>query len=285
MFRVTSRLLLVVAMTALSMALAGCGGTDDAADLSAISVHPFSEIQATEFVFENDPGVPDRGIFRVTTTEPTICAIVWGPTEALGNFNNSLAMTGTGIDVHDVALPGAVAGETYYFQVQGSTADGTLYQSELAAFTLPDRDSSAAADTVPAGIGENIALAATVSEVSSEFSDAWAGSNAIDGDPATEWSSTGDAGDAFITLDLGASRAVAGVEFVTRSMTDGSAATLTYSVLVDGGERFGPFAAGTPAERAVQVLAFEGRSLRFEVEETTGGNTGAIEIRVFAPAE
>lgn len=280
MLRAIPQLLAATALIAIIALTAGCGSDDKPASV----VHPFEEIQATEFVFENDPNTPARAIFRVTTTEPTICAIVWGPTQALGNFNNSLAMTGTGIDVHDVALPGAVAGDTYYFRVQGSTADGTLYQSDLATFTLPQRAATTPGDTLPAGVGENIAVTATVTEVSSEFSDAWSGANAIDGDAQTEWSSKGDGAEAFITLDLGESRSVAGVEFVTRSMTDGSAVTLTYSVVVDEGQRYGPFPAGTPARGSVQLLEFEGQSLRFEVEETTGGNTGAIEVRVFAPA-
>jgi len=274
---------LLAGVAALLLVACGDGDTDDAS-LSS-SVRPFSEIQASEFAFENDPVVAGQGVFRVTTSEAAICAIVWGPTEALGHLNNSLAMTGTGIEQHDVALPGAEAGQTYYFRVQGSTADGTLYQSDLSTFTLPERTTVDGAGELPAGLGENIAVEATVTEVSSEFSDAWAGANAIDDDPATEWSSKGDGNDASITLDLGEPRAVVGIEFVTRSMADGSAVTTTYTVSVDGSEPLGPFAAATPAQRGVQVVEFEGRILRFDVEDTTGGNTGAIEIRVFAPAE
>lgn len=284
MLRLAMRLAGPLTLVTAALLLAGCGDSGESGELAGTEVRPFSEIQATEFVFENDPNVPDRGIFRVTTTEASICAIIWGPTEALGNFNNSLSMNGTGIEVHDVALPSATAGRTYYFRVQGSTADGTLYQSELATFTLPARETVTADETLPPGVGENIAVTATVSEVSSEFSEAWAGANAIDGDGETEWSSKGDGSESFITLDLGESRAVAGVEFVTRSMTDGTAVTLTYTVVVDEGERLGPFPAGTPARRSVQVVEIEGQSLRFEVAETTGGNTGAIEIRVFEPA-
>ena len=73
-----------------------------------------------------------------------ICAIVWGETEELGKFNNSLAMNGTGIVNHDVFLPGAVPGRTYYFQVQGSTADGTLYRTETATFTIPEGETAVA---------------------------------------------------------------------------------------------------------------------------------------------
>jgi hypothetical protein len=265
-------------LVAIGLVLAACGGSD-----SESEVRPFSEVQDSEFVFENDPTSLDRGIFRVTTTEPMICAIAWGETEALGNQNNSLAMNGTGIIDHDVLLPGAEAGSTYFYRVQGSTASGTLYQSEMATFTLPEAEEPVGGPA--AVVGENLALAATISDVSSEFSDAWAGGNAIDGDVATEWSSADDGSEAFITIDLGAPTDVGGVEYVTRSMADGSAITTSYSIVVDDGDRFGPFPAGNLAEPSHVEVSFSGQVLRFEVEDTTGGNTGAVEIRVFGPSE
>jgi hypothetical protein len=278
------RLLLVLAG---AVALAACGGSDDSAD-EAIGVRPFAEIQANEFTFEVDEFDPSRAIFRVRTTEPAICAIVWGETEALGSFNNSLAMNGTGIVDHDVFLPGASPGETYYFQVQGSTADGTLYQSELATFTVPEVDGGAGdADSTDNGttIREvNLALSATIADVSSEFSSSWAAANAIDDDLSTEWSSSGDGDDAFITVDLGSPNDIGGVEYLTRSMADGTAITTTYWVTIDDGERLGPFAAGNPAETNFQAIQASGQVVRFEAQDTTGGNTGAVEIRVFAPA-
>ena len=48
-------------------------------------------------------------------------------------------MNGTGITDHDVYLPDAIAGRTYYYVVQGTTADGTLYRSDLATFTHPSQ--------------------------------------------------------------------------------------------------------------------------------------------------
>ena len=125
---------LVALLGVVAVMLAACGN-DDAKSTSRSEVRPFSEVQADDFVFESDPTSLERGIFRVTTTEPMICAIVWGETDAFGNFNNSLAMNGTGIVDHDVFLPGAIPGRTYFFQAQGSTADGTLYRSETATFT------------------------------------------------------------------------------------------------------------------------------------------------------
>jgi len=273
--------LLAAAILALAL-VAACSG--DSNDDAAPAVRPFSEVQATDFVFESDPSDPNRAIFRMETTEPMICAIVWGETEALGNFNNSLAMNGTGIVAHDVFLPGAAAGSTYFYRVQGSTADGTLYQSPLATFTVQgDTAAAPGGAATPAPVGANLAPAGTVTAASSQFSDAWAGANAIDDDLTTEWSSLGSGDDAFITVDLGQSQPIGGVEYLTRSMADGSAITTTFTVIPDGGAPLGPFEASTPARPAIHLLDIQARELRFEVENSTGGNTGAIEVRVFAP--
>jgi hypothetical protein len=266
--------------TGVVLLAAGCGGDDDGSSAAA-DVRPFAEVQADEFVFEADPTNPERGIFRVSTTEPMICAIVWGETEELGRFNNSLAMNGTGIVDHDVFLPGAVPGRTYYFQVQGSTADGTMYQSDMATFTIPE--SQAPVSTDGADLGENLALGATIVEVSSEFSDAFAATNAIDDSGITEWASSGDGDEAFIVLDLGEEQQIAGVEFITRSMLDGTAITETFTVTVDDAAPAGPFPAGTAVQLNTARLDTAGRVVRVDVDTSTGGNVGAVEIRVLAP--
>jgi len=280
----------VIALLALSFtgALASCGDDDGGSagsEHAEAAVLPFADVQASDFVFEADPMSPDRGIFHVTTTEPMICAIVWGATEALGNFNNSIAMNGTGIVEHDVFLPGAVPGTTYYFRVQGSTADGSIYASELSTFTIPQPATAGAAPPTSDDVraGPNLALDATIADVSSEFDAAFAAANAIDDSGTTEWSSAGDGDDAFITLDLGAPEPIAGVEFVTRSMADGSAIVETYTVTIDGGDPLGPFDAATAAAPAVAPIDAMGRLVRFDVATSTGGNVGAIEVRVLAP--
>lgn len=266
---------LMILALVLALAAASCGGSE-------AEVRPFSEIQASDFSFELDPLDPGRAIFRVTTTEPSICSITWGPTAELGNQNNSLSMNGTGIIQHDVILPGAVAGETYFFTVQGATADGTLYQSEPATFTVAGAGPTGAGSPEP-DRGVNLALNATVLEVSSEFSDAFGAANALDGDPATEWSTRGDGDEGFITIDLGGAQDIAGVEFVTRSMADGSAITTEYTVTVDEGDPLGPFPAGSPADTRYQSVTAGGRVLRFDIVTSTGGNTGAVDIGVYGP--
>lgn len=124
----------------------------------------------------------------------------------------------------------------------------------------------------------NVAVGAAVSAVSSEFSDAFAASNAVDGSGATEWSSAGDGDDAFIEIDLGDVYAIEGVGFRTRSMTDGTAVTTSFTITVDG-TTYGPFDAGPGL--SIGLVEFEGRIIRFDVATSTGGNTGAIEVEVY----
>ena len=273
---------LVAVLVPLALVAAACssgGGSGSDSSAPGPAVRPFSEVQANDFVFEADPTNPERGIFRVTTTEPMICAIVWGETDQFGNFNNSLAMNGTGIVDHDVYLPGAVPGRTYHFRVQGSTADGTLYRSDTGTFTIPGDATGTTTDTVDHG--PDLALDATVADVSSQFNDSFAASNAIDGSGLTEWSSAGDGDGAYITIDLGSVKDVTGVEFITRSMADGTAITRTFTVTVDDGQVYGPFPAGTAVEPAFAAMATSGRRFRFDVDTSTGGNVGAVEVRVF----
>lgn len=282
--RIPSRGAVRACLLAVAVALSAtaCGGGDD--DTPAAEVQPFAQVQQGEVAIGPDPAAPGRAIFRVETTEPMICAIVWGEDESFGRFNNSLSMNGTGIVDHDVVLPDVEAGETYSYVLQGTTADGTLYRSDLATFRIdPD---SAPTTGEPTGVarGENLALGATVTEASSEFSDSFAAELAIDDDTATEWATADDGDDGFIVLDLGSEQQVTGIDFVTRSMADGSAVTSTYTVSVDGAAPLGPYPAGTPAQARPNEVDVTGRQLRFEVEDSSGGNVGAVEIRVYAPA-
>lgn len=275
---------LVLAVVA-ALVAAGCssGGEGTGAANAAVTdveVRPFSEIQDGEVAFEADPLDPEAGIFRVTTTEPAICAIVWGETDDFGRFNNSLAMNGTGIIQHDVGLPDLEPGREYSYVLQGTTADGTLYRSEVSTFTIPASTSAEDAGE-QVDRGPNLALEATVASVSSEFNDAFAAANAIDGDLGTEWSSSGEGDGASITLDLGQRVDVTGVAFLTRSMADGSAITETFTVAAEDGEEAGPFPAGSPATSRVADVAMTGRELTFRVATSTGGNVGAVEIQVF----
>jgi hypothetical protein len=127
----------------------------------------------------------------------------------------------------------------------------------------------------------NVALDATVKAVSSQFSDAYGGTNAIDGDPSTEWSTKGDGDKASITLDLGRVVKLVGVGFRTRSMSDGTAIIKSFTVTGDDGKTHGPYS--LDAGLTVVELKLSTRTLRFDAVKTTGRNTGAIEIEAYAP--
>ncbi len=296
------RLVTVLATLAILASACGASNSDPTVNDAAASADaglgqllPFSQVQAGEFVFEADPTDPNRGIFRVRTTELMICAIVWGETEDFGNFNNSLAMNGTGLIDHNVFLPGAQRGKTYFFRVQGSTADGRQFRSETGTFTIPEIDAPSGGtmgtgdtagdgDAMAAQHGANLALDSTIVDSSSEFGPGWEAANAIDGDTTTEWATKGDGDSGFITIDLGSPQSVVGTEFITRRMLDGTAITDIYTISVDGGDALGPFTAGTPAQPNFNPVEFTGQKIRFDVGDSSGGNVGAIEVKVFAPA-
>jgi len=101
----------------------------------------------------------------------------------------------------------------------------------------------------------------------------------------TEWSTSGDGSDASVEIDLGAGQQIAGVESITRSMADGTAITTSYWVTIDAGDRPAPFDAGSPADNRFQAIEASGRLVRFEAADTTGGNSGAVEIRVSHPRD
>ena len=149
--------------------------------------------------------------------------------------------------------------------------------------TMPEDPSAAMTPS-----GDNVALlsnGARVVGTSSNFgggddSGAWGGNQAIDGDPATQWSTDGDGNDGWIELELPIETRVTGLGFWSRTMGD-SAQVQSFQVVSDKGEVRGPFR----LEDAGGVAYFEtdltARRLRFEVVESSGGNVGAVEIEVY----
>ncbi|SDO15179.1 F5/8 type C domain-containing protein [Geodermatophilus sp. DSM 45219] len=258
--------------TLAALVLVGCGG----AGTSASGDPP---VLAAEQVFVDDPVVvPDAAgtsaVLRVTTELDMACAVVFGRDESLGGGIATDADMGGGAHTdHQAVMSGLQPDTEYFYRVQGSGSDGSLYRSGLRSFRTPPADD-------PEAPGRNAAVGAQVVDVSSEFSDDFRADAAVDGDLATEWSSAGDGDDASITLDLGRPVHVVGVALRSRSMSDGSSVVETFTVTVDGGRTYGPFDAGTAS--VVNEVEFTGQILRIDAERTSGGNTGAAEIEVIA---
>ncbi len=253
-------LLLLIALLSVLLVPVGVGAQVDP------PVRDFTDIQAGEVNILTDPA-GTLATIEVSTTIDAACAVVFGEDETFGRLGTDVDMAAGGHRDHRVVLGGLEPGTVYLFRLQGSSPDGDLYRSQVYSFRTPMPST-----TTP----EDLAIGATIVAVSSEFSTAFAAVNAVDGDRSTEWSSSGDGDDAFITLDLERVVDVTAVAFRTRQMSDGTAITQTFTVTVDG-IVLGSFPAGpdpVPVEASAQVM-------RFDIETSSGGNTGAAEIEVY----
>ena len=228
-----------------------------------------SEVLGTPLSVTPDPSGTAIAIVTMTSV-PLVCSVVYGPDEGYGRIATGRGMdAGGAMTDHAVTIGGLAPGTVVHLRVQGVAADGTLYVGEPLAIALPD---------APAGAGPDLAPDATIAGASSEWSAAYGAANALDGDPATEWSSRGDGDDAWIEIDLGGPRPVASITWVTRSMADGTARTIDVTIAADG-VLVGTFPVDTPA--AIDRVA---RIIRLDVASSTGGNTGAREIRITGAA-
>jgi hypothetical protein len=265
-----NRLLTIV--VAMALGLAACGGTAAAMGTAGIRAFSLIEVGKTSLQIAADGR---SATVQVETSQPTVCAITFGRTPSLGSIADDPNMGGTAITRHIVVLSGLAPGTTYRFRLTAIDARGQVFQTpELATFTTP-RQRAAASE-------QDLAIGAKVVAVSSQWSNAYGAANAVDGNLSTEWASNGDGSRAFITIDLGQSRKITGIAFISRAMSDGSAITRTFAVVVDGRRRYGPFPAGNRLDPHVASVSFTGRRLRFDVVRSTGGNTGAAEIEVFS---
>jgi hypothetical protein len=274
-------------MLAATLALAACGGsggskgaadTASAAADSGVTPTPTGAALPAEPLFVGKPQiVADPGgasaTLKVSTKSKVACKVVFGRDESVADGSATDNDMASGPHTtHKAVMKGLTPDTTYYYRVEGTDTDGKKYASTIATFK------TAAAGSLKTP-GKNVAPAATVKAVSSQFSDLYKGANAIDGDPATEWSSKGDGDKASITLDLGRVVKLVGVGFRTRSMSDGTAIIKSFTVTGDDGKTHGPYT--LEAGLTVIDLKLSTRTLRFDAVKTTGGNTGAIEIEAY----
>ncbi len=256
------RLLVIAAGVALVVS-ACSGGAEQ-------TIEPIEPILVGDVEILTDPSGTVASL-SVETSVPVACAVIYGTDDSFGQLAVDSDMDGGAHENHGPLMTGLEPDTEYSYVLQGSDSDGTIYRSDIRTFRTP-----VAAES---GLGTNIAPNGTVTGASSEFSQQFAASQAIDGDLGTEWSTAGDGDDLWIEIDLGQEAEISGLAFRTRQMTDGTAITDTFSVII-GGTTYGPFPTGT------EPVAFDspviGRTLRIEAEQTTGGNTGATEIEIYS---
>jgi len=243
-----------------------------AAVATAQDIRDFEDIAASPVTVTPDAS----GRFAVLTVDTSIdvaCSVVYGTDDGFGLIAVDADMNGGAHADHHPVMGGLEPETDYLYRLQGTAPDGTIYISDTFTFSTP----------AAVSLGTNLALDATIVGVSSEWSDAFAAERAFDGDRTTEWSTRGDGNEAWVEIDLGSPQAIGDVIFHTRSMSDGSAITARYTVTVDDVVH-GPFPVDEPFG-ALEDLGVVAQVLRFDVDVSTGGNTGATEIEVYAPTD
>jgi hypothetical protein len=210
--------------------------------------------------------------------------VIYGETTEYGMVAVDSDMAGGAHSDHHPLLSGLQPDREYHFRVQGTAADGTLYVSEDMTFRTPPADENAQPNLASFEQGARIIA------VSSNFGGAandevWGANNAIDGNPATEWSSDGDGDDAFIEVELVERSKVTAVEVWTRAMTDGTAEIFSFTLTTDDGETLGPFELTDSNQSYEFEMSVVAGTIRLDVVESSGGNTGLVEFAVYGEPE
>jgi hypothetical protein len=225
---------------------------------------------------------PTEAVLEFRSSIPLACSVVFGETLDFGLIATDSDMAGGAHSDHHPVLGGLKADTTYYYRIQGAAADGTLYVGEVQTFRTPPESEDVAVNLAA------LAAGARIGAVSSNYGgvqdhEPWGAEGAVDQARTTAWSSWGDGDDAFIEIILAEEAYVHEVSLWTRSMADGTAQILSFTVTTDQGTVFGPFAlpdADSPHWFPIDDVA---SSLRIDVVESTGGNVGLIEFGAFGP--
>ncbi|MBT7863779.1 MAG: discoidin domain-containing protein [Gemmatimonadetes bacterium] len=225
---------------------------------------------------------PNRAVVRFETSEPTTCEAEFGTAaDALDQMATDPSMEPESyLTEHDVPLEDLEPTTHYYVRARAELPSGDVFFSEMIEFSTVD--ATAGDSLVNFGLSAN---STTVSGVSSNFGGGandsfWGANNAIDGLMSSEWSSNGDGDDAWISLNLGQRRRLSHFEFRSRQMPDGSAIATSVQLVFGDSDPLGPF--DTPEPEQVYRFELDGveaDAVRLDIVTSTGGNTGAREIR------
>lgn len=259
--------------------LTACGGTGGAQLTDQVAFHSIDEIieqplEVTNFANDGSAAVP------IHTTVPVACTIVYGNTPEFGSLSLDQDMAGGVHSDHNPLLSGLEPETTYYIRVQGVDELGAIYLSEVMTFTTPARENVTVENLASPSLGAEIVGYSSAFGNSSP-KEPWGAASAFDDNPNTEWSSAGDGDNAWIQVKLTKPARITAVSFHSRSMSDGSATTLAFTVTTESGEVFGPFEVRDASQPYEFEVAFEAQTLRFDLLDTTGGNTGVVDIAVY----
>ncbi len=280
----------IVGLLGCLLALLASAGCDSGGSPTALPTEQVGQstavVQPLEKILSKGPTFidikPSSATMLIDTRVPVVCAAAYGTTTAYGQLATDSDMAGGPHENHHPLLSGLQPDTDYHVRLQGVGQDGTLYRSQDYTFRTPRGDAS---ETRPTGT--NLALSAggaKIAGVSSNYggdnTSSYGANNAIDGNPATQWSSNGDGNKAWIEIELPAKAHITNIGFW--SWTMGSSAEIhTFRVIADGGHSYGPFTLADAGSIHYFATDFTAQRLRFEAVDTSGGNTGAVEIEVY----
>ncbi len=250
---------------------------------STANIHPLEEVY-TDGAPEITDITASDAILLFDSNRPLACSVTYGETISYGQIAVDQDMGGGAHTDHHPILTGLEPDTEYHYRLQGTAADGTIYISEDMTFQTPAQEANAEVNLASLEAG------ASVAAVSSNFGGAtneetWGANSAIDGSRATAWSSDGDGNEAFIEIRLAQPASLHTVEVWTRTMSNNTAQINSFTLTTNSGEVLGPF----KLDDAEQSYRFEveiiASSLRLDVVDSNGGNTGLIEFSAYgAPA-
>ena len=218
------------------------------------------------------------------TTVDVACAVAFGKTTDYGSLAVDSDMGGAGHADHGPQLTGLEPDTIYHLTFGGIGPDGTVYGYKDLTFRTKPADAGPEQNTR----GENLALAVNggrVSSVSSNYGSpsmdsSFGANNVLDGKSSTQWSSQGDGNGAWIEIELAQDSHVTSLGFWTRTMGT-SAQIASFRVITDRGEVFGPFGLADASSVHYFDVELTAKKLRFETVDSSGGNTGVVEIAVY----
>ena len=123
----TARVL--TAVVALCLGLAACGGTGGSKNATSIRDFRLIEVGKTHLQIAADGR---SAVLQVETNPPTVCAIAYGRTAALGSIADDPNMGGTAISRHTVLLGGLAPATTYRFLLTATDAQGRVFSNPRA---------------------------------------------------------------------------------------------------------------------------------------------------------
>lgn len=242
-------------------------------------------IYPLEAITESPPTIfdltPTSARINWVGTIPTGCLLLYGETDAFGLASQDLNMNGAAIIEHNPLMLNLEPDTEYFFRMQGSDEAGNLYVSETFTLRTPPASEAQQSDNLLSP--DN---GAEIVDVSSNFGGqpntggTWSVGNAFDDNPNTAWSTASDGNDAFVEVALGQRSQINEISFWTRTMSNNTAQIFSFTITTETGEVFGPFELPDPDQAYDFEVDFEAESLRFDVVESNGGNTGAVEIVV-----